>query len=39
MDSMSATQRAQFQTFMADMNQRRTEMGLPPMSRRPLPAR
>jgi hypothetical protein len=39
MDSMSASRRAQFQTFRADMNQRRSELGLPPISRRPLPAR
>jgi uncharacterized membrane protein YgcG len=39
MDSMSATRRAQFQTFRADMNQRRMDLGLPPMSRRPLPPR
>ena len=30
---------AQFQTFMSDMNQRRTELGLPPMGQRPLSPR
>jgi len=39
LDGTSATQRAQFQNFMADMNQRRSELGLPPMGRRPLPSR
>ncbi len=39
LDGTSATQRAQFQNFMADMNQRRAEQGLPPMGRRPLPSR
>ena len=39
LDGMSASQRAQFQSFMADMNQRRIEQGLPPMGRRPLPTR
>ena len=39
MDSMPATQRAQFQTFRADMNQRLIDQGLPPMTRRPLPPR
>ena len=35
-DSASPAQRAQWQAFMADMNQRRLELGLPPMGRRPL---
>jgi hypothetical protein len=39
MDGMSASQRAQRQTFMADLNQRRIDQGLPPMGRRPLPPR
>ncbi len=39
LDGTSATQRAQFQTFMADMNKRRLDQGLPPMGRRPLPPR
>jgi uncharacterized membrane protein YgcG len=39
MDSMPATQRAQMQTFRADMNQRRADLGLPPMGSRPLPPR
>jgi uncharacterized membrane protein YgcG len=39
MDGTSATQRAQWQTFRSDMNQRRSDLGLPPMGPRPLPPR